>query len=74
MPEVHTVQTCRFAEPTLFAVAPYWMAAEEFPWSCHIDGPPRPVEDTARCRTCPRWAESASASPIRVVTRSPDRA
>jgi hypothetical protein len=51
----HSVQHCRWAEPTLYVVHPYWTAAEEFPWSCNADGAPRPVEDTGICRVCGRW-------------------
>lgn len=55
MPDPHSVQYCRWAEPTLFVVHPYWTAAEDCPWSCHADGVPRPVEDTGICRICGRW-------------------
>jgi hypothetical protein len=55
MADPRTVQYCRWAEPTLFVVHPYWTAAEEFPWSCHADGCPRPVEDTEKCCACGRW-------------------
>jgi hypothetical protein len=56
MSEPHTVQRCRWAEPTLFQKAPYWIAAEDYPWSCQADGTPRPVADTLVCLTCGRWA------------------
>jgi len=55
MPDARTIQRCRWAEPTLFLTAPLWTAAEEYPWSCRRDGLPRPVDDTAGCRTCGRW-------------------
>jgi hypothetical protein len=55
MPDGHTIQRCRWAEPTLFLINPLWMAAEEYPWSCRRDDAPHPVEDTTTCRTCARW-------------------
>jgi hypothetical protein len=64
MAERHDVQHCRWAEPTLFLQNPLWTAAEKYPWSCHADGVPRPVEDTHLCTVCGRWAarEPAPAS------------
>lgn len=62
MPDTHTIQGCRWAEPTLFLANPLWMAAETYPWSCRRDGLPKPVDDTGDCRTCGRWE-----------SRSPDR-
>jgi hypothetical protein len=58
MTEHHTVQRCRWAEPTLFQEGPLWTAAEDYPWSCHADGEPRPVADTQVCLTCGRWASA----------------
>jgi hypothetical protein len=55
MPEVRTIQHCRWAEPTLLLADPLWMAAEEYPWSCRRDKRPHPIDDTAFCQTCPRW-------------------
>jgi hypothetical protein len=55
MPDPHSIQRCRFAEPTVFLANPLWAAAEEYPWSCHRDGAPRIVDDTAACHGCPRW-------------------
>jgi hypothetical protein len=55
MAEPRRVQRCQFAEPTLFLANPFWTAAEDYPWSCHADGVPRPVEDTAECSGCSRW-------------------
>jgi hypothetical protein len=56
MAEPRKVQRCQWAEPTLFLANPFWTAADEYPWSCHADGVPRPVADTAACGTCSRWA------------------
>ena len=55
MSKPRDVQRCRWAEPTLFLANPLWTAAEEYPWSCHADGVPHPVEDTAGCSVCSRW-------------------
>jgi hypothetical protein len=55
MPDGHSIQRCRWAEPTVFLANPLWTAAEDFPWSCQRDGVPHPVEDTLACRTCARW-------------------
>ena len=54
MAETRTVLRCRWAEPTLFLTSPFWMAAEDYPWSCQADGVPRPIEDTSACRVCAR--------------------
>lgn len=55
MPEVHTVQRCRWAQPTLFAAHPFWTEAEDHTWTCRRDGVPRIIEDPSVCATCPRW-------------------
>lgn len=55
LPDPHTIQRCRWAEPTLFLANPLWMAAEEYPWSCRRDGLPKPVDDTDACQKCGRW-------------------
>jgi hypothetical protein len=46
---------CRWAAPTLFLDAPYWMAAESFPWSCTRNAAPRPLPTTEECATCGRF-------------------
>jgi hypothetical protein len=56
MSDPHTVQRCRWAEPTLFQKNPLWTAADEYPWTCLSSGEPKPVEDTTVCATCGRWA------------------
>jgi hypothetical protein len=48
-------QLCRWTKPTLLLPFPFWLDSESSPWSCLRDGPPRPLETTAVCRTCPRW-------------------
>jgi hypothetical protein len=60
MPDGHTIQRCRWAEPTLFLVNPLWTAAEDYPWSCHRDGTPHTVDDTTACRSCPRYESRAT--------------
>ncbi|HYT66148.1 MAG TPA: hypothetical protein VEL51_07020 [Vicinamibacterales bacterium] len=53
--ELRYGQRCQWAEPTLFLAHPFWIAAEEYPWSCRVDSVPRPIEDTTACRACDRW-------------------
>jgi hypothetical protein len=72
MSKPHTIQRCRWAEPTLFQDPPHWTAAEDYPWSCNAEGEPHPVIDTLVCLTCGRWAardpqvaEGAPAAPER---------
>jgi hypothetical protein len=60
MADLRNVQRCRWAEPTLFADTPVWIAAEDFPWACYADGPPRPLEDTQQCSVCRRWSPRPS--------------
>jgi hypothetical protein len=55
MSKVKTVQGCYFAEPTLFVDDPSWTSAEEYPWSCAVEGDPHLVTDTVKCATCERW-------------------
>jgi hypothetical protein len=62
MAGLRSVQRCLWAEPTLFLANPFWMAAEQYPWSCHADGIPRPVEDTAACDACGRWTCATNSS------------
>jgi hypothetical protein len=67
-----TVQGCRWSEPTLFLVGPLWMAAEDYPWSCHRDGPPRHLPDTVACAACGRW-EGRDADDRRIPGNFPRR-
>ena len=48
-------QRCRWAEPTIAQVHPFWLAADTYPWTCRIDSVPRAIEDTAACRACERF-------------------
>lgn len=50
-----SVETCRWARLTLRLPYPFWLEAEEKPWSCLRDTEPRALDDTAICRGCPRW-------------------
>ena len=52
-----TVQHCRWAEPTLFVMAPNWTDAWAYPWSCRAGGAAHVVVDTRVCETCVRWVE-----------------
>lgn len=56
MTDRHTVQQCRWAEPTLFLDHPSWPDAADYPWSCLADGDPEAVRETERCLTCGRWS------------------
>jgi hypothetical protein len=50
-PEDHDTR-CRFATPTVFLDAPYWLDAEVSPWTCIRDVEPRPLATTDECRMC----------------------
>jgi hypothetical protein len=56
---------CRWATPTLYTPAPYWLAAEDFAWSCVRDTTPRLIATTEACETCPRWEERERVRPRR---------
>lgn len=47
--------TCRWATPTVFLAAPYWIEAESAPWACLRDTIPRVLGTTDQCAVCPRW-------------------
>jgi hypothetical protein len=49
------VQTCRWAEPTLYLPLPAWLDAWDAPWSCKREYPARILLTTYECGTCPRW-------------------
>jgi len=52
----HTgVENCRWARPTIRLPYPYWVEAEDTPWSCLHDQEPFPLENTDTCKGCPRW-------------------
>ena len=51
-------ERCRWATPTVFLAMPFWLAAEQYPWSCQVDAVPRPLEDTDACRVCARRVPS----------------
>ena len=51
----YTPQHCRWAEPTLYLPLPFWLDGWDSPWSCRRGDPPRPIESTEECATCPRW-------------------
>jgi hypothetical protein len=63
MDETQHAANCRWATPTLFVAAPFWLAAEEFPWSCVRDAAPRLLATTDVCATCARWDEATLLSP-----------
>jgi hypothetical protein len=53
--EKHTVQNCRWAQPTLFLPLPLWLEAWETPWSCRRREPTRLVESATECAMCRSW-------------------
>ena len=52
----HSVQTCRWGTPTLFASWPYWFDASRYEWSCTRGAEPLVLEDTGICARCRDWA------------------
>ena len=71
MPDGHTIQRCRWAEPTLLLPNPLWLAAEDSPWSCRRDGTPQIVDDTTVCGTCARWEPRPSEADRRNSGKQP---
>lgn len=55
MPDPSSVETCRWARPTIRLPYPHWLEAEAKPWACLRDQEPRPLDDPAVCAGCPRW-------------------
>jgi hypothetical protein len=51
-----SVQTCRWAEPTLFLQRPLWLDAWDYPWGCAVDAVPHVLSDVTICHGCRRWA------------------
>ena len=72
MIDPHTIQGCRWAEPTLFQDTPLWIASERFPWTCHVDGRPERVDDATLCRTCLLWTPRPPQP--RIAAPRPDEA
>jgi hypothetical protein len=69
-PKNHAAR-CRWATPTVFLDAPYWVEAEARPWACIRGGEPRPLATTDECRMCPRF-EPARPYPIVLKPEWPD--
>jgi len=55
MSDQTSVETCRWAKPTVRAPYPFWLDAEDKAWTCFRDEQPRPLDDPAVCHGCPRW-------------------
>ncbi len=58
---------CKWARLTLDEPYPNWLAAEQTPWTCRLDGAARALESTQACEDCPQWADrapDASADPL----------
>ena len=70
MSEKQRAINCRWATSTLFVEAPFWFAAEDFPWVCVRDGTPRVLQTTESCATCWRWEPSAHAEVCGPVSTS----
>ncbi len=64
--------TCRWALPTLFLAAPWWLESENRPWTCLRDLTPRVLTSTDVCAVCPRWESrqpaAAGSEPAAVPT------
>lgn len=56
-------EPCRWVGLTLFLSYPYWLDAEQDPWSCLRNTIPRPLETTEDCRNCVNWEPKTDASP-----------
>lgn len=54
--------TCRFATPTLFLPAPYWLDAEAAPWTCIRGAVPHLLLTTDPCESCPHWEPAGRAA------------
>ncbi len=54
--------TCRWALPTLFLAAPWWLESENRPWTCLRDLTPRVLASTDVCAACPRWEPRAAVA------------
>lgn len=61
MDQPHRVQSCQWAEPSLFLQFPHWLASEDCPWSCLRSLPPRALDTAAACATCPFWKARGTA-------------
>lgn len=55
MTDQTSVETCRFARLTVRMPYPLWLEAEDKPWTCLRDDPPRTLDDTSVCHGCARW-------------------
>jgi hypothetical protein len=58
MTDTHSVQTCRWATPTLFLPWPLWFAASQHEWSCQRGIGVSVLPDPAICRTCSCWSRA----------------
>ena len=58
MARVQSVQTCRWATPTLFLPWPLWFDAADYEWSCTRGRRPRGIPQPATCAKCEGWAQA----------------
>ena len=56
MTQVQSVQTCRWATPTLFLPWPLWFDAAEHEWSCTRGTRPHGIPQPESCGKCDGWA------------------
>jgi len=66
MPVTRHVASCRWATPTLFTLRPFWLAAEDNPWTCVRSDQPRPIEDTVQCKSCGHWEPEPSPEALTI--------
>ena len=49
--------SCRWATPTMFLQWPYWLDAQDWPWSCTREGRLRLLSSSEPCGDCPNWVQ-----------------
>ena len=62
MVRAQSVQTCRWAIPTLFLPWPLWFDATAFEWSCTKGVEPRGIPQPLSCTRCEGWAPAGCPS------------
>jgi len=55
------VQNCLWSVPTLLMPRPYWLEAEDAPWSCWTEGRVTVLQTTDACSCCPKWRDRREA-------------
>jgi hypothetical protein len=62
MTRVQSVQTCRWATPTLFLPWPLWFDAAHYEWSCTRGLRPRGIAQPAACARCEGWTPACGGA------------